>query len=127
MLNSCERKVLKYLQRKNDENRDKVFGFRFVDHMFEELGDGTRLIKTLLSLELSGYITLHKTPAKFEYATSYKSGDKILAIRSVELNEEGLIYDVKYKKNIMSHFFFSFFVPVFVSVTASVITWVLLR
>lgn len=125
MLNFSERRVLKYLQ--NKKQHEDSFNFRFIDSMYDEIGDKVNLTKTLLSLELSGFISLKKLPVQHEYITTYKTGNEIYSIEGVTLNEQGLIYDVNYKKNIVNHFWFSFLLPVAVSVTATICTWLLMK
>lgn len=124
MLNYHERKVLRYLQKEN-KNRTTC-NFKFIDKMYDDLGQ-QNLTKTLLSLELNGFISLKKTPVEREYISTFKNGNMIFAINGVILNEEGLIYDVKYKKALTSHFWFSFFLPTMVSVTATLITYLLMK
>lgn len=124
MLNYNERKVLRYLQKENKAHT--TLNFSFVDKMYDELGLQD-LTKTLLSLELNGFISLKKTPVSREYISTFKNGNMIFAINGVVLNEEGLIYEIKYKKALTSHFWFSFFLPTLVSVTATFITYLLMK
>ena len=123
MLNYNERKVLRYLQNENSENSE--LNTKFVDKMYDYFGE--QLTKTLLSLELNGYISLKKSPARREYFSTYKNGNMIFAISGVTLNEEGLIYEVKYKQALVSRLWFSFLLPTMVSVTATLLTWLLMK
>jgi len=123
MLNYHERKVLKYLQTKSHEH--SIFNFKFINKMYDDFGGN--LTKTLLSLEAGGFISLKKVPAQCEYISTYKTGNMIFAISGVVLNEEGLIYEIKYKKSLTSHFWFSFFLPTMVSVVATLITCLLIK
>lgn len=125
MLNYSERKVLRYLQ--NNQQSKKDFDFKFVDGMYDELGDKVKLTKTLLSLEIDGFISLNKAQVNQEYITTYKTGNEIYSITGISLNEQGLIYDINYKKTILNHFWFSFLLPVAVSVTATICTWLLMK
>jgi len=127
MLNFSERKVLKYLQKKNTELSDKNFNFKFVDAMYYELGNNIELTKVLLSLELGGYITLVKEPVNYEYVSTYKNGNENLMISGITLKEEGLIYDVKYRKSLFNNFWFSFMLPVLVSICTTLFTWLLMK
>lgn len=127
MLNFNERKVLKYLQKKNIELSDKNFNFKFVDAMYYELGGNINLTKVLLSLELGGYLTLSKQPVAYGYVSTYKNGNENLMINGITLKEEGLIYDVKYRKSLFSNFWFSFVLPVLVSICTTLFTWLLMK
>ncbi len=125
MLNFSERKVLRYLQNKKQAEKD--FDFKFVDGMYDDIGDKVKLTKTLLSLEIDGFISLRKTPAKHEYINSYKTGNEIYSITGIALNEQGLIYDINYKKTVLNHLWFSFLLPVAVSITSAICTWLLMK
>ncbi len=127
MLNFNERKVLKYLQKKNIELSDKNFNFKFVDAMYYELGGNINLTKVLLSLELGGYLTLSKQSVAYEYVSTYKNGNENLMINGITLKEEGLIYDVKYRKSLFNNFWFSFVLPVLVSISTTLFTWLLMK
>ncbi len=125
MLNRNERKVLRYLQRKNECYN--LQSFKFIDKMYDELDPSLNVTQILLSLEKLGYIQLNKKAVNFDYVTTFKSGTTNMSIVGITVKEEGLIYDLNHKKILLKHMWLSFLLPIIASITATLCTWLITR